>query len=40
MKSRHFNLIELRVKDVERAKKLCVPVPNALAHGFTLVNRD
>lgn len=34
MKSRHFDHIDLRVKDVERAKKFYVPVLNAL--GFTV----
>ena len=34
MKSRYFDHIDLRVKDVERAKKFYVPVLKAL--GFTL----
>ena len=34
MKSRHFDHIDLRVRDVERAKKFYVPVLKAL--GFTV----
>src|SRR5664280_3350470 len=34
MKSRYFDHIDLRVRDVERAKKFYVPVLNAL--GFTV----